>query len=71
MSLGKQDVVPVDTHIYSIAIKYYGQDKNLKLNSKQYDNISTFFEQLWQPFAGWAQAVSSIFKTICFFIIFF
>lgn len=58
MSSGKQEVVPVDTHIHSIAITYYGQNKNLKLNTKNYDVISTFFEQLWKPYAGWAQAVS-------------
>jgi hypothetical protein len=59
MSLGKQDVVPVDTHIHSIAVTYYGQNKKLQLNTKNYDDISSFFEQLWKPFAGWAQAVSS------------
>jgi len=62
MSLGKQDVVPVDTHIHSIAITYYGQNKKLQLNAKTYNDISSFFEQLWKPFAGWAQAVSFILK---------
>lgn len=57
MSLGKQDVVPVDTHIHSIAVTHYGQRK-LQLTTNNYDNISSFFEQLWSPYAGWAQAVS-------------
>lgn len=60
MSLGKQDVVPVDTHIHSIAITHYGQRKKLQLNASNYDDISSFFEQLWKPYAGWAQAVSII-----------
>ena len=60
MSLGKQDVVPVDTHIHSIAQTHYGQ-KKLQLTSKNYDSISSFFERLWQPYAGWAQAVSDAF----------
>ncbi|CAF0752892.1 unnamed protein product [Adineta steineri] len=58
MSLGKQDVVPVDTHIHSIAVTHYGQSKKLQLNTTNYNAISTFFEQLWQPFAGWAQAAA-------------
>jgi N-glycosylase/DNA lyase len=63
MSLGKQDVVPVDTHIHSIAVTYYGQ-KKLQLNTTNYDIISSFFEQLWKPFAGWAQAVNFLLKTL-------
>jgi N-glycosylase/DNA lyase len=59
MSLGKQDVVPVDTHIHSIAVTHYGRGKKLQLTTTNYDKISTFFEQLWQPLAGWAQAVSN------------
>ena len=63
MSLGKHDVVPVDTHIHSIALTYYGQNsKNTnkqQLTTDNYDDISSFFEQLWQPLSGWAQAVST------------
>lgn len=69
MSLGKQEVVPVDTHIHSIGITYYGQNKKLKLNTKNYEDISLFFEQLWKPFAGWAQAVSFNFENN--FLVFF
>ncbi|CAF3799676.1 unnamed protein product [Adineta steineri] len=54
MSLGKHDVVPVDTHIHSIAMTYYGQ----QLTTDNYDDISSFFEQLWQPLSGWAQAAA-------------
>jgi N-glycosylase/DNA lyase len=68
MSLGKQDVVPVDTHIHSIAKTHYGQHNKSSLNSKNYDDISTFFEQLWKPFAGWAQAVNS---SVFFFFFFY
>ncbi|CAF4243497.1 unnamed protein product [Rotaria socialis] len=58
MSLGKQDVVPVDTHIHAIAVTHYGQRKKIQLNASNYDGISSFFEQLWQPYAGWAQAAA-------------
>jgi N-glycosylase/DNA lyase len=61
MSLGKQNVVPVDTHMHSIAMTYYGQNSDntkKQLTMGNYDDISTFFEELWQPLAGWAQAVS-------------
>ena len=54
MSLGKNEVVPVDTHIHSIAMTFYNKNK---FNMDNYEEISTFFERLWQPFAGWAQAV--------------
>ena len=61
MSLDKHDVVPVDTHIHSIAMTYYGQnDKNTskqQLTTANYDDIASFFEKLWQPLSGWAQAV--------------
>ena len=57
MSLGKQNVVPVDTHIHSIAVLHYGQRKKSQLSATSYEEIASFFEQLWQPFAGWAQAV--------------
>lgn len=67
MSLGKHDLVPVDTHIHSIAMNYYGQHNDNRnkqqLTSGNYDDISLFFEELWQPFAGWAQAV-------CLFLLF-
>jgi hypothetical protein len=69
MSLGKQDIVPVDTHIHSIAITYYGQNKKSPLNTKNYNDISSFFEQLWKPFAGWAQAVSTISLLFVFFLV--
>lgn len=58
MSLGKQNVVPVDTHIHSIAVTHYGHEKKRQLTAGNYDDISTFFEQLWQPLAGWAQAAA-------------
>ena len=62
MSLGKQNVVPVDTHIHSIAVTHYGHGKKLQLTAGNYDDISTYFEELWQPLAGWAQAVSRTMK---------
>ena len=58
MSLDKQEIVPVDTHIHSIAITHYGQNQKIQLTAKHYGEISSFFQQLWTPLAGWAQAVS-------------
>ncbi|CAF0771170.1 unnamed protein product [Rotaria sordida] len=62
MSLGKQDVVPVDTHIHSIAMTHYGHyNENVKkqqLTTANYNDISSFFEQFWQPLSGWAQAAA-------------
>lgn len=59
MSLDKQSVVPVDTHIHSMAVTHYGYENKSQLTAAKYDGISMFFENLWQPMAGWAQAVSS------------
>ena len=61
MSLGKQNVVPVDTHIHSMAMTHYGQGKKLQLTAANYEEITSFFEELWQPLAGWAQSVSDWF----------
>ncbi|KIY43576.1 DNA glycosylase, partial [Fistulina hepatica ATCC 64428] len=66
MSLDKKEVIPVDTHVYQIAIKHYG----LKLKStskssrekapmtpKIYDEVSNKLSAVWGEYAGWAHSV--------------
>lgn len=65
MSFGRHDVVPVDTHMHSIAINDYGRHND----NSNYDEISSFFEQLWQPFAGWAHAVRLLSILVLFLLI--
>ncbi|KAJ3907402.1 DNA glycosylase [Lentinula edodes] len=61
MSLGKTDVVPVDTHVHQIAIKYYGMKASPKgkmnMTPKLYEELSTKFVQVWGGYAGWAHSV--------------
>ncbi|KAK6464341.1 DNA glycosylase [Scheffersomyces coipomensis] len=60
MALDKHDVVPVDTHVYQIAIRDYKfkGKKDLKtMNKVTYGAIGEFFKQLYGPYAGWAQSV--------------
>lgn len=60
MALDKHDVVPVDTHVYQIAIrdyKYKGKRDLKTMNKKVYEDIRTFFKNIFGPYAGWAQSV--------------
>lgn len=60
MALDKHDVVPVDTHVYQIAIrdyKYKGKRDLKTMNKKVYEEIRQFFKDIFGPYAGWAQSV--------------
>lgn len=60
MSLDKHDVVPVDTHVWTIAQRDYKFKSSLKgktLSQKVYEETGNFFRDLWGPFAGWAHSV--------------
>ncbi|XP_034962785.1 N-glycosylase/DNA lyase [Zootoca vivipara] len=60
MSLDKAEAVPVDTHIWQVAKRYYGQELGMGARSvteRVHREIGNFFRSLWGPYAGWAQAV--------------
>ncbi|KAF8639237.1 hypothetical protein AX17_001722 [Amanita inopinata Kibby_2008] len=61
MSLDKKEVVPIDTHVYQLATKYYGLKASSKgkpaMTSKIYDELSAKFYALWGDYAGWAHSV--------------
>ncbi|KAI5967594.1 OGG1 [Candida theae] len=62
MSLDKSNVVPIDTHVYQIAVrdfKYRGGGKReMKTLSKaMHDDIRRFFQGIFGDYAGWAQSV--------------
>lgn len=60
MSLGHLQSIPVDTHVYQIARKFYMSHlpKRKTVTSKIYKDIGDYFRELYGPFAGWAHTVS-------------
>ncbi|KAG6832332.1 hypothetical protein H0H87_001973 [Tephrocybe sp. NHM501043] len=64
MSLDKKEVVPVDTHVHQIAMKYYGlkgatgsNGKKANMTPKLYDDVNTRLFSVWGDYAGWAHSV--------------
>ncbi|KAG6867000.1 hypothetical protein C0991_003916 [Blastosporella zonata] len=64
MSLDKKEVVPVDTHVHQIAVKYYGlkgshgsNGKKANMTPKLYDDVNTRLTNVWGEYAGWAHSV--------------
>uniref|UniRef100_A0A452GNS7 DNA-(apurinic or apyrimidinic site) lyase n=1 Tax=Gopherus agassizii TaxID=38772 RepID=A0A452GNS7_9SAUR len=63
MALDKAEAVPVDTHVWQIARRDYGLEpcgpRGCSPLHWNFLSSGDFFRQLWGPYAGWAQAVSS------------
>nr|CAH7742284.1 unnamed protein product [Callosobruchus chinensis] len=59
MSLGHLQAIPVDTHIYQIAKKFYMPKlaNNKTVTEKIYNEIGDHFRKLYGPLAGWAHTV--------------
>ncbi|XP_067396736.1 N-glycosylase/DNA lyase [Emydura macquarii macquarii] len=60
MALDKAEAVPVDTHVWQIARRDYGQQLGSgakSLTRRVHTELGDFFRRLWGPYAGWAQAV--------------
>ncbi|KAF8892502.1 DNA glycosylase [Infundibulicybe gibba] len=60
MSLDKKEVVPVDTHVHQIAVKYYGmKDSARKTNMtpKLYGEVNAKLFAIWGEYAGWAHSI--------------
>lgn len=64
MSLGHLEAIPVDTHIYQIAIRLYLPHlaKQKTVTEKIYNQIGDHFRELYGPLAGWAHTVSYFFR---------
>lgn len=60
MALDKHEIVPVDTHVYQIAIrdfKFKGKKDLKTMNKVVYEEIRRFFKEIFGSHAGWAQSV--------------
>ncbi|KAF9014005.1 DNA glycosylase [Cyathus striatus] len=61
MSLDKNEVIPVDTHVHQIAMKYYGvkgsSSGKSNMTPKLYGDVSTKLCGIWKEYAGWAHTV--------------
>ncbi|KAF4460060.1 n-glycosylase dna lyase [Fusarium albosuccineum] len=59
MGLGWGESVPVDTHVWQIALRDYkfGKSKAKTLNKAMYDAVGDHFRALWGEYAGWAHSV--------------
>jgi len=56
-SLDKLDIVPVDTHIWTVAQKHMTTLKGKSLTTKLYKDIGDFFRDRFGLLAGWAHTV--------------
>ncbi|CAN7994086.1 unnamed protein product [Ixodes hexagonus] len=61
MALDKADVVPVDVHVWKLAVRHYlpQLSKHKNLTTGAYREIGDFFRDRFGPYAGWAHSVSS------------
>ncbi|KAL3286103.1 hypothetical protein HHI36_000616 [Cryptolaemus montrouzieri] len=59
MSLGHLGALPVDTHVYQIAMKFYMPhlSKKKTVTNKIYNEIGDHFRELYGPLAGWAHTI--------------
>lgn len=60
MALDKHDVVPVDTHVYQIAVRDYkfkGKGDLKSMTKVIYGAIRLYFKDVFGEYAGWAQSV--------------
>jgi N-glycosylase/DNA lyase len=59
MGLGWGEAVPVDTHVWQIAVRDYkfGKGKHSSLTKATYDSVANHFRKLWGQEAGWAHSV--------------
>ncbi|GEM09568.1 N-glycosylase/DNA lyase [Rhodotorula toruloides] len=57
--MGWNEIVPVDTHVFQIAVRDYSfpSPRSASLTPQLHDRVSSFLADKWGPYAGWAQQV--------------
>ncbi|BGP29977.1 8-oxoguanine glycosylase ogg1 [Rhodotorula toruloides] len=57
--MGWNELVPVDTHVFQIAVRDYSfpSPRSASLTPQLHDRVSSFLASRWGPYAGWAQQV--------------
>lgn len=62
MSLGHLEAIPVDTHIFQVAVERYLPDLRGRkvVTDKIYNEIGSHFRSLYGSLAGWAHTVSMV-----------
>ncbi|BGP05952.1 N-glycosylase/DNA lyase [Rhodotorula toruloides] len=57
--MGWNELVPVDTHVFQIAVRDYSfpSPRSASLTPALHDRVSSFLASKWGPYAGWAQQV--------------
>lgn len=69
MSLDHPEAIPVDTHVWQIALRDYGFGKKQSsakttktMTNKMYKEIADYFREIFGEYAGWAHSVSVVKK---------
>lgn len=64
MSLDHAEAIPVDTHVWQIALRDYGfKNKGGKtLTAKLYDQVADHFRQVFGDYSGWAHSVCFMYE---------
>jgi N-glycosylase/DNA lyase len=67
MSLGHLEAIPVDTHMYQVAVQsYLPHLRGCKVvTNRIYNEIGNHFRSLFGPLAGWAHTVSTVAILYC------
>jgi N-glycosylase/DNA lyase len=56
-ALGKDEAVPVDTHVWQLAVRFFAPElRGRSLTAAAYERIAGAFRARYGAYAGWAQA---------------
>lgn len=54
-SLDKHEAIPVDTHVWDLAVRYYAPElKDKSLTKRVHGLVQGAFQRVFGPYCGWA-----------------